>query len=280
MRSRQPNVQHMKDRLTPFILVVDGDNTLWDTNAVFEYAQLNMLSNLKKENLNIDPVSGFSILREFDDVLVKHYNRREYDFSVLALSLYLFFRGLERDEAIRRAREAFDNRLDVEGMNVAKECGNKFKKDMRNFPPLFDDVKETLEDLRRQGCVVILSSEGDKERVRRIVKYHSIDRCVDFILNEEKSVEQFEEARKLGIRVWRRSHPRVDIIPETIVIGDLLDRDIKFGNLIGATTIYKPGGYKGHQRPRNKDEIPAYEIREMNEVANVLLRLKRKHSSA
>ena len=270
----------MKDTLAPFVLVVDGDNTLWDTNAVFENAQFNMLRNLKKQNLNIDPVSEFSTLREFDDILVKHYNKHEYDFSILAFSLYLFFKGLERDEAIRRAREAFDNRLDVDGMDLAMECGNRFKKKLRDFPRLFEGAKRALQDLRRHGCVIILSSEGDKERVRRIIEHYSIESCFDFILNGEKSVGQFEKAKKLGIRIWRMRHPRVDTIPETIVIGDLLDRDIKFGNLIGAITIYKPGGYKGRQTPRSKDEIPAYEINEMHEVVNVLLKLKKKDSSA
>ena len=265
----------MKDRIAA-ILILDGDNTLWDTNAVFENAQLNMLRNLVKENLNIDSAKEFSRLREFDDILVKHYKKHEYDFSVLALSLYLFYKGLEWDEAIRRSCEAFEKKLDIEGMDLAIKCGNKFKEELRKFPPVFKDVKKTLETLKQHNCVIILSSEGDKERVRRIIQYYSMERYFDHILNGRKSVEQFKEARKTGIQIWRVRYPKDKKIPKIIVIGDLLDRDIQFGNLIGAITVYKPGGYKGHETPRNENEKPNYEIKEMHEVVDILLKLVQK----
>ena len=275
MPSRELNFQHMKDGIAA-ILIVDGDNTLWDTNAVFENAQLNMLRNLVKENLNIDPETEFSRLREFDDILVKYYNKHEYDFSVLALSLYLFYKGLERDKAIQRACEAFEKKLDIEGMDFAIKCGNKFKEELRKFPPVFKDIKKTLETLKQHNCVIILSSEGDKERVRRIIKYYSMERYFDHILNGRKSVEQFKEARKIGKQIWHVRYPEDKKTPKIIVIGDLLDRDIQFGNLIGAITVYKPGGYKGQQTPRNENEKPNYEIKEMHEVIDILLKLVQK----
>jgi FMN phosphatase YigB (HAD superfamily) len=259
----------MKDGIA-VILIVDGDNTLWDTNVIFENAQLNMLRNLNKENLNIDPETEISRLREFDDVLVRHYNKHEYDFSVLALSLYSFYKGLERDEAIRRACEAFEKKLDIERMDFAIKCGNKFKEELRKFPPLFKDAKETLETLKQHDCVIILSSEGDKERVRRILRYYSMESYFDHVLNGRKSVEQFKEARKIGIQIWRMKHLEDKKIPKIMVVGDLLDRDIQFGNLIGAITVYKPGGYKGHQTPRNENEKPNYQIKEMHEVIDIL----------
>jgi len=272
MPSREINVQLVKDEIA-VIVIVDGDNTLWDTNAVFETAQLNMLRNLNRGDLNIDPKAEFPRLREFDEILVKHYNKHEYDFSVLAFSLYLFFKGLKRDEAIRRAYEAFEKKLGIEAMDFAIKLGNQFKKELRKFPSLFKDVKETLETLKQHECVIILSSEGDKKRVRRIVRYYSIERYFDHILNGRKSVEQFEKARKIGIQKWRIRHPYDKKIPKIIVIGDLLDRDIRFSNLMGAITVYKPGGFKGRQIPRNETEKPKYEIKEMHEVIDLLLRL-------
>lgn len=269
MQLCEPSVKRMKNGIVA-ILIVDGDNTLWDSNAVFKNAQLTMLKNLNKINLNITPKAEFLRLREFDDILVKHFKKHEYNFSILALSLYLYFKGSKRDEAIQRACEAFDKELNVEGKDSATKCGVIFNEDLRKLPVLFKDVKKTLETLKQLDCVVILSSEGDKERVRRIIKYHSVEHYFDHIMNGRKSVKQFEEAKEIGMQIWSRKHPKDRRIPKVVVIGDLLDRDIQFGNLIGATTIYKPGGYKGYQRPANENETPNYEVKEMCEIINVL----------
>lgn len=262
------------------ILIVDGDNTLWDTNAIFETAQLNMLRCLDKEVSNIDPKTEFLKLREFDDILVKHYKKHEYNFSVLALALYLFFKGAKRDEAISRACKVFENKLNVGEIEIAIKCSNIFKNDLKKFPPLFKNVKETLNVLKEYGCILILSSEGNKERVREIIKYYSFEEYFDYIVNERKSFEQFKEAKNIGIKMWGSRYLGNETIPKIIVIGDLLDRDIRFGNQIGAITIYKPGGYKGHQISRDKDEIPNYEIKNIGEVIDILSKLKYKPSKS
>jgi len=255
------------------ILIIDGDNTLWDTNAVFKNAQLNMLNCLRKEIPKIDPETEFFRLRDFDDILIKHYNKHEYDFSVLALSLYLYYKGSEKHEAIQKAFETFEKKLHVEGMDFTMKCGNKFKEDLRKVPPLFKGAEETLEILKKHACVIILSSEGDKNRVRKIIQYYSMERYFDHILNGRKSVEQFKEAKKIGIKIWRENHPEDREIPKTIVIGDLLDRDILFGNQIDAVTVYKPSGYKGHEIPKNENEKPNYEINEIDEIIGILAKL-------
>ena len=76
-------------------------------------------------------------------------------------------------------------------------------KDLKKFPPLFNNVKETLDVLKQYGGIIILSSEGDKERVRRIIKHHSLEKYFDYIVNERKSFEQFEEAKNIGIKSMR-----------------------------------------------------------------------------
>ncbi len=54
------------------------------------------------------------------------------------------------------------------------------------------------------------------------------------------------------------------------VVGDLLERDVKPGNLIGAVTIYKPGPYKGVELPGDKDETPSVIAKSMNEVVRAI----------
>ena len=182
----------------------------------------------------------------------------------------MFFKGEKRGEAISIACEAFENKRNIEGKDIAMKCCGTFKKDLKKFPPLFRGVKKALDLLKQYGCIIILSSEGDKERVRRIIKHYSIEEYFDHILYERKSVEQFKEAKNIGLSIWHSRHIGNETISKIMVIGDLLDRDIRFGNQIGAITVYKPGGYKNHQIARDKDERPDYEIKEICELIDIL----------
>ena len=47
------------------VILVDGDNTLWDTNKVFEEAQRAALATLAAHGFDLGK-DGFSILREAD----------------------------------------------------------------------------------------------------------------------------------------------------------------------------------------------------------------------
>jgi putative hydrolase of the HAD superfamily len=249
-------------------MIVDGDNTLWDTNSVFADAQVNILKCLRRSDSTFNLQDGFRKLRQIDDVLIKQYGRHEYDFSVLVLALYHFFKGEEEEAAVRMACRAFETRTPSEGMDIAVKCGKQFKKDLRKFPALFKDSKKTLQTLKKRGAVLILSSEGDKERISRILNHYLMKRLFDHIMDGAKSVEQLKEAKNVGTIILKNRHSTA--APKTVVVGDLLDRDILFGNKIGAITIYRPGGYKGRQTPQSKDEIPDYEIYEFREIIDIL----------
>ncbi len=75
------------------LAIFDGDNTLWDTNAVFTDAQKDILRGLARAGIPADPELDFSLLRQVDDLLIKHFARHEYDNTYLSLCLIRHFRG-------------------------------------------------------------------------------------------------------------------------------------------------------------------------------------------
>ncbi|MGA2784694.1 MAG: HAD hydrolase-like protein [Candidatus Bathyarchaeia archaeon] len=60
-----------------------------------------------------------------------------------------------------------------------------------------------------------------------------------------------------------------------VVVGDLLDRDIRIGNRIGAITVLRLGGYKPNQNPSDKMEKPDYVISEIPELLRIVAREER-----
>lgn len=255
------------------VIIIDGDNTLWDTNAIFTEAQMNILEELKNEGLDIDPETEFHTLRSFDDMLVKKYRQYEYDFRVLALALYLFYNNWDQEKAIEGAFEAFERGIRIKGKGIARKCYNAFKKKMQKFPPLFNDVKKTLAFLKdKLGNVLILISEGDKDRIRRVIRHLNIGIYFDYVIGGTKSVKKYREAASKGLEIFHKRYPNI-LAPKTVVVGDLLDRDILLGNKIGAITVHKPGGYKPDQKPRNKMEYPNYKIKNIVEIIEIITRL-------
>jgi len=259
----------MKEKLLKKIILLDGDNTLWDTNEIFTKAQLKLLEGLENRNLDIDPEIEFKTLRNFDDVLIKKFKTPEYDFRVLALALYLFYNHWNKDDAIDEAIRVLKNDKKIRGKRIADKCYEAFKKEMKEHPPLFEGAKDALSILKKWNGALILLSEGNAGRIERIVNHHKIGKYFDLIFSGEKSLKKFNEAVKEGRKILRRKDPKTSKF-DVIVIGDLLDKDILFGNRIGAITIHKPGGYKPHQKPTNKMEVPKYTAKDFSEIINIL----------
>lgn len=258
------NDENLK-RDSPFIIILDGDNTLWDTNSVFVNAQNKMLRCLKK---TVNKIDDFRKLRQIDDMLVNLYAKHEYDFSVLALALNKFFKGSNEEEAVQKAYMEFESGSKNKEIELAIKCGNALRKELLTFPKLFKHSKQTLRTLKKRGHILILSSEGDERRIKRIIEHHSMSKLFHHIMTRAKSIKQFNEAKRIGMQLFKKRC--LGGTPRTVVVGDLLDRDIFFGNQIKAITILKPGSYKENQKPQNKHQIPDYTINDIKEIVQIL----------
>src|SRR5260221_4397357 len=103
-----------------------------------------------------------------------------------------------------------------------------------------------------------------------ICGHYKMDNYFHEIIVGDKSPQGWLNAKEKAVKVFEELWPNEDREPLLFVIGDLLERDIKPGNLIGAKTIYKPGGYKGRETPTSSEDTPAVTVSTMKEVAALL----------
>lgn len=260
----------MSEGGTHWVFMLDGDNTLWDTNAVFTKAQFAALRETKSDQ-SFKLRDGFEILRQLDDKLVTHYRRHEYDFRALFLALLLFLDGHTINRSLREATRMVRSGVPSQLETKVERCNKAFRRELRKVPPLSHGAKRTLRTLKSMHSVVFLFSEGNLTRVSRMVRTLSLERYFDRIFVGKKTCNLYKGAKKraLGKLMSRRSCTKV------VVVGDLLDPDIRIGNRIGAITVLRLGGYKPNQNPRDKMEKPDYVISEIPELLRIVAREER-----
>lgn len=251
------------------IAIFDGDNTLWDTNAVFTDAQKNILRDLKEARFQADSERDFALLRKVDDLLIKHFGKREYDITYLPLCLMRHFKG-EPVEDVNQVAKIVAN-SEASELTLAQTLGSEFNASLKRLPNLFPDVIESLSSIRQAGrTVMVLYSEGMEARLKRICDHYNMSTYFHDIILGNKSVEDWFKTKERAVKVFKEVFSRARKQPRIYVIGDLLERDIRPGNLIGARTIYKPGGYRGVETPQDKEHTPSMTISSMKELLDVL----------
>ncbi len=244
------------------VYIIDADNTLWDTNQVFLNAQLEMINALRQNGYGLDQETAIQAIRDLDFKIAVTLNNFEYDFSRLACALLLVERGLPETEAVQLVCAA---EPPVDEWPTALGAGRAFYQYLdRHFPVLFAGVMETLTALRDAGNTLVLHSEGLRGRILRTLAAHALEPLFDCLALERKSRESFQRARRAGENLFRTSTGQNP--DRCVVVGDSPKRDIRFGNLIGATTVFKPGGWLGTEIPDDPMLIPHFTIESFPEL--------------
>jgi putative hydrolase of the HAD superfamily len=258
------------------VLVFDADNTLWDTNAVFRRAQLDLLRVFVKAGYISDEASQFEILRTVDRKLSSQLGCFEYDFGLLSAALAHHCSGASTiEEAVSRAIDRRSENLDSGLIALVDEGYRTFQVGLRRVPTLYPDAASVLSSIRAARSpdihiVTILFSEGNPARLEHILQAHEIrERSLfDEIILGTKSVEAFEAAKLAGLKHLPEGRDHAE--PLFVMTGDSLLRDIKYGNQAGFVTIYKPASFLGRETPREKDERPDIVIRSLSELPSIL----------
>jgi phosphoglycolate phosphatase-like HAD superfamily hydrolase len=252
------------------IAIFDGDNTLWDTNEVFTEAQINVLRGLKKLGYGVAPDKDFGRLREIDDLLIKYSGRREYNSAFLPLCLMRSFSGIQVQDV--RDVSAIVGSTEEKEFAVPRELGMEFDASLKRIPNLFPAVIDTLTSIRRtERVVLVLYSEGNESRLNEVCNHDDMRKYFHEIIIGDKSLEDWNNVKQRSYKLFESFFPNLNENPSIYVIGDLLARDIGPGNIIGAVTIYKPGGYKGTEVPRSPEEKPAFTVRSLEEIIPIVL---------
>lgn len=253
------------------VVVFDADNTLWNTNSVFHDAQVAMLSVLATEGMFDDPDERVDELREVDRRLMEAMGRNEYDFRALAEALiYVYRDGAGVEQAVEKVRTK--HRRGENYSSLAERAFDQFSRALERVPPLFPDVLDTLRGMNEQDHVItVLFSEGDEERIHRILDDHDgiADSYFDIISIIHKKVPAAFADLRAEVSA-NLSHP-ADIY---LMVGDSISSDIRPANEAGFISVYKPGDFMKHEEPDEPIDQPDFVIETIADVPGVLREIR------
>lgn len=238
---------------TGLILVIDGDNTLWDTNGVFEKAQRWLLRSLRRARPRDPTTVSFEQLRKVDDLLIQESGRYEYDFQLLVLALLFLQKGSTEKDSVSFALSELRGHPDSADAKLAAKISQVLRLKLQEIPSLLPSVNRSLKKLLRLKTrykgrlALILLSEGDETRIRPTLEYHFGKSEVFDVLKtvKRKSVDALRDVQIQGSKVLESESGCSQIQSQLVVVGDSIESDIVPGNLVGAITIYIPGCYRG-----------------------------------
>lgn len=261
-----------------FVLIFDADNTLWDTNAVFHAAHVAMLGVFEEAQLLSNARDQVVHLRAIDRALMKHYDRHEYDFKTLVAAVaHHFARGLSIDDAATYAALHGEADFDVNMRVLMQNAYDLHIGTLAELPPLFPGVMEILSHFettraRPPHVAIVMFSEGHPERLKQTIAGHALGQVSYFneIVMEKKDVQSFKRVGALGCRCLPDAARR-DVT--TVVIGDSMQRDIRYANEAGFTTVYIPSPFQGVEIPQCDIEQPDFQIESLLELPSVMAAL-------
>jgi len=123
----------------------------------------------------------------------------------------------------------------------------------------YPEVQDLLAELRKRGFKTFLISKGDEERRMQITELGLLSLFDDITVVKEKSREDFQRYIELcpaGTKVY--------------VVGDRVRKEIRFGNELGAKTVWLKKGKFSDELPEDDSEKPHFTISSLNEVLDIL----------
>ena len=215
------------------VLIVDADNTLWDTNEVFARAQLRLLEGTEQAAGRMCPATDrLDFVRSYDQAIaLKHHLHLKYPAQLLVAAIGAGLCGTDpaiAADLVIRGRPLPHKLSEPQVRDVLAA----YAQTLTDIPALLPTVREALELARSRNMAVFVMTEGKLERQRRSLTEHGLAQFILSIWEMPKTVAQFERLRQRFIQA------------EVVVIGDQLDRDIVPAHRAGCRTVFVPGRFK------------------------------------
>jgi putative hydrolase of the HAD superfamily len=216
------------------VVLVDADNTLWDTDAVFREAQLLVLDRVevaaRKTSAAIDRLE---FIRSYDQALAqKHHLHLRYPAQLLVRGVEAGLAGVTPDVAARDAisgRTLAGSLLDQAGVDAIVA---DYVQALARTPGLLDGVAEGVRAAKDAGLRLFVMTEGRIEKQKRILELHGLLDLFEGVWEMTKERSQFDRvvSRFAGSRV--------------VVVGDQPDRDIVPAKAAGCSTVLVPSRFR------------------------------------
>lgn len=245
----------------PATVFVDADNTLWDTDAVFAAAQRQVLTDVATALDTPSPGDDkLAFVRAVDQALAeRHHAGLRYPPRLLIQAVELALNGMPADTAARAAwKGGLKYRLPAD---AAERVEARYFGALAMPPDLRPGVRDGLERLWAADSVMLVISEGAKERVRRNLAQFGLTKFFRRVIEAPKVPE-----------LYRRICNLTGGPDRAFMVGDQLDRDIMPARNAGVTTIYFPGGFQPRWSPVVESAAPDYTVASFAEVPSIVLR--------
>jgi putative hydrolase of the HAD superfamily len=250
----------IEKRIAPATVLVDADNTLWDTDGVFANAQRNMLKRIEAATgTAADADDRLTYVRAVDQAIAeRHHAQLRYPPTLLVRGLEGALAGLSPERAARAAwRNLTHNRLPDERV---REIEQAFILDLGRPPNIRPGVREGLEALQTAHCLVLIVSEGARAKVEKTTKRLGLDGLIARIVEGPKRPELFRRLLRL---IGAPTH--------AFMIGDQLDRDVAPAKAAGLGTIHFPGGFRPRWTMDQAEASPDHVIATFADVPCIVL---------
>ncbi|WP_083338407.1 HAD family hydrolase [Ensifer sp. LCM 4579] len=221
-----------RDHAAP-VVCLDADNTLWDTDGVFAAAQLRLLANvITATGIDMAGEDRLAYVREIDQELAsRHHLGLRYPARLLIAALCHRLLG---DDPGLAARKTWNDPSTIPlAKEVAEEIEKQYLSDLGVTPRLLPGVHTGLERLHHANAVLVLVTEGGRDRVGKLLQANKITRYIDRVIDAPKRKELFVRLRRL----FGSNGP-------VYMIGDQITRDIKPAAEAGLRTIHIQGKFR------------------------------------
>lgn len=251
------------------LLLIDADNTLWDTNSVYAEAQLELLESIEiKVGHQAAHSEKLAFVREIDQLIAsQHHLGLRYPPRLLIRAIEFALGGATPADSARRAW----SQASLKGcLNEAEtaELENAFAKALNSVPRLRRGVRNGLAFLRRSRYRMVMLTEGSLARVTAIADELSIKSFFERVLEAKKQPSTLKRIRTaLG-------SPQL-----VIMIGDQFDRDIKPALQAGFKTVYFPGAFKPRWEMQPRTSDPDFVIDSFAAIAKAVSEIVKQSNS-
>jgi putative hydrolase of the HAD superfamily len=217
------------------VVVADADNTLWDTDAVFQNAQLLLLVRVESAvGRTCTEVDRLAFIRRYDQALAQaHHLHLRYPPQLLVRATEAGLAGISEhvaaENVIARDPATGSGLLDHARIDSIVSA---YLLALAQIPDLLPGVSEGLCLARDAGMELYVMTEGRIEKQRHFLEVHRLQQFFDGVWEMTKEHAQFARVRT------RFKDRRV------MVIGDQPDRDTVPAKAAGCTGILVPSRFK------------------------------------
>jgi putative hydrolase of the HAD superfamily len=247
-------------------ILVDADNTLWDTNRVYADAQEHLLNRVEEETGHeaSKSMDRLQYVRQYDQTIAKHHHAGfRYPPELLCRALALGLRGIEPEEAYKVAWAAMSESGGLD-THIADGIQREFLEMLSRRPELRTGVREGMRLLRERGHSVTVVTEGERLEVVARIAEHDLSDAVGRVIEGRKDVALYRRVAKLlGEKAV------------FLMVGDQVNRDITPAQEAGMTAALFPSAFISVLTEAEAREKPDFTMTSFAEVAEIVQDLER-----